>query len=100
MTRAQALLIVVGDPAILGMDPLWRSWLNWVYQCGGWTGSKGPAWDTKLEVQASGTYELELQDLVLQQMRQLTEHMQAVDLGDLEGDLDARAWEMDARDTE
>ncbi|KAF9226240.1 P-loop containing nucleoside triphosphate hydrolase protein [Gyrodon lividus] len=43
ITRAQALLIVIGDPHILSLDPLWRSFLNYIYQNGGWVGSE-PTW--------------------------------------------------------
>ncbi|EGO29184.1 hypothetical protein SERLADRAFT_456584, partial [Serpula lacrymans var. lacrymans S7.9] len=44
VTRAQALLIVIGDPSVLSLDPLWRSFLNYVHNNGGW---KGPSitWD-------------------------------------------------------
>ncbi|KAG9124505.1 hypothetical protein FRC07_011359 [Ceratobasidium sp. 392] len=38
VTRAQALLIVVGDASVLGLDPLWRSFLTYVHQNGGWKG--------------------------------------------------------------
>ncbi|KAF8621344.1 hypothetical protein AX15_007875 [Amanita polypyramis BW_CC] len=38
MTRAQALLIVVGNPIVLSLDPLWRSFLNYVHVRGGWQG--------------------------------------------------------------
>ncbi|KAJ7931318.1 hypothetical protein B0H13DRAFT_1858158 [Mycena leptocephala] len=37
VTRAQALLIVIGDPDVLSLDPLWRSFLNYIYTNGGWT---------------------------------------------------------------
>lgn len=46
MTRAQALLIVIGDPNVLSLDPLWRSFLNYLYNQGGWTGHPKPSWDT------------------------------------------------------
>ncbi|KIM34474.1 hypothetical protein M408DRAFT_325870 [Serendipita vermifera MAFF 305830] len=46
MTRAQALLIVIGDPNVLSLDPLWRSFLNYIYNSGGWTGRPLPCWDT------------------------------------------------------
>ena len=45
ITRAQALLIVVGNPTLLSLDPIWRSFLNYVHQGGGWRG-KAPDWDT------------------------------------------------------
>ncbi|KAG8954836.1 hypothetical protein FRC04_010318 [Tulasnella sp. 424] len=44
ITRAKALLIVVGNPLILGLDPLWRKFLNYVYRNGGWKGLQ-PNWD-------------------------------------------------------
>ncbi|KAF9003324.1 RNA helicase [Cyathus striatus] len=31
ITRAQALLIIVGDPQVLALDPLWRSFLNYIH---------------------------------------------------------------------
>lgn len=37
VTRAQALLIIVGDPTILSLDPLWRNFLNYIHSSGGWT---------------------------------------------------------------
>ncbi|KAG8929262.1 hypothetical protein FRC01_004609 [Tulasnella sp. 417] len=44
LTRAKALLVVVGNPRILGLDPLWRKFLNYVYRNGGWKGLE-PDWD-------------------------------------------------------
>ena len=38
ITRAQALLIVIGDPEVLGKDELWRMFLNYVESRKGWTG--------------------------------------------------------------
>ncbi|KAG8779439.1 hypothetical protein FRC12_024270 [Ceratobasidium sp. 428] len=38
VTRAQALLIIVGDASVLGLDPLWRSFLTYIHQSGGWKG--------------------------------------------------------------
>ncbi|KAE9391715.1 RNA helicase [Gymnopus androsaceus JB14] len=34
VTRAQALLIVVGNPTVLSLDPLWRGFLNYVHRAG------------------------------------------------------------------
>ncbi|OCH84002.1 hypothetical protein OBBRIDRAFT_840039 [Obba rivulosa] len=31
VTRAKALLVVIGDPSVLSLDPLWRSFLNYVH---------------------------------------------------------------------
>lgn len=38
ITRARSLLIVVGDPNILGLDPTWRQFLQYVQVNGGWRG--------------------------------------------------------------
>ncbi|KAG8956456.1 hypothetical protein FRC03_010834 [Tulasnella sp. 419] len=43
---AQALLIVIGNPNVLGLDPLWRTFLNHVHRNGGWRGSAIP-WDPR-----------------------------------------------------
>ncbi|PPQ70505.1 hypothetical protein CVT24_013275 [Panaeolus cyanescens] len=48
LTRAQALLIVIGNPIILSLDPLWRSFMNFVYTRGGWKGKK-PDWNPEQE---------------------------------------------------
>ncbi|KAF8586065.1 P-loop containing nucleoside triphosphate hydrolase protein, partial [Ramaria rubella] len=39
VTRARALLIVVGDPRVLALDPVWRAFLTYVQVNGGWTGN-------------------------------------------------------------
>lgn len=44
LTRAQAGLIVVGDPDLLALDPLWRKFLLYVYDGGGWAGQE---WDAE-----------------------------------------------------
>ncbi|THG94461.1 hypothetical protein EW026_g7015 [Hermanssonia centrifuga] len=53
ITRAQALLIVVGNPLTLGLDPMWRSWLNYVHQKGGWRG-KELNWDPLEPLESEG----------------------------------------------
>ena len=55
ITRAQALLIIVGDPAVLSLDPLWRLFMNYVFRNGGWRGAP-PRWDTNAEVDDAGRY--------------------------------------------
>ncbi|GAA6013532.1 hypothetical protein JCM11491_006112 [Sporobolomyces phaffii] len=42
VTRPQAGLIVVGDPDVLTLDPLWRRFLVYVHKNGGW---RGQDWD-------------------------------------------------------
>ncbi|KAN0127194.1 P-loop containing nucleoside triphosphate hydrolase protein [Lactarius tabidus] len=53
ITRAQALLIVLGDPVVLGKDELWRTLLNYVCVRGGWDG-KMLTWKPKEEVKVPG----------------------------------------------
>ena len=55
ITRAQAMLIIVGDPQVLSLDPLWRVFLNYVYLNGGWTGLD-ITWDPEAEVDEAGGY--------------------------------------------
>jgi len=40
ITRAQALLIVIGDPDVLGENELWRPFLLYIKSRGGWTRTK------------------------------------------------------------
>ncbi|KAG8743479.1 hypothetical protein FRC10_011952 [Ceratobasidium sp. 414] len=64
ITRAQALLIVVGDPMVLGLDPLWRRFLYFIYQSGGWKGSPFP-WDPEANPDDAGaTASLAERDIV------------------------------------
>lgn len=51
VTRAQALLIVIGDPRVLSLDPLWRGFLNYAYKLRAWKGKPLPDWDTTEEVE-------------------------------------------------
>ncbi|EJD54693.1 P-loop containing nucleoside triphosphate hydrolase protein [Auricularia subglabra TFB-10046 SS5] len=46
VTRAQALLIVIGNPDILELDKHWKGFMNYVYLHDGWTGHE-PWWDTR-----------------------------------------------------
>ncbi|KAG8705367.1 hypothetical protein FRC11_009093 [Ceratobasidium sp. 423] len=48
ITRAQSLLVVIGDPLVLGLDSLWRRFLYFVYRSGGWKGSAFP-WDPETD---------------------------------------------------
>ncbi|PCH37498.1 RNA helicase [Wolfiporia cocos MD-104 SS10] len=46
ITRARAMLIVVGDPRVLSLDTTWRSFLTYVRSKGGW---RGPGRDMNLD---------------------------------------------------
>jgi hypothetical protein len=43
------MLILIGDPRVLGMDNFWRTFLNYITLCGGSKG-KPPSWKAKTEV--------------------------------------------------
>ncbi len=45
ITRAKALLIVVGDARVLSLDPIWRKFLSYAHSNKGWEGPD-PEWDT------------------------------------------------------
>ncbi|KAH7327649.1 P-loop containing nucleoside triphosphate hydrolase protein [Rhizoctonia solani] len=42
ITRAQSLLVIIGDPLVLGLDTLWRRFLYFIFHSGGWTGAPFP----------------------------------------------------------
>ncbi|GAA5981524.1 hypothetical protein JCM11641_004085 [Rhodosporidiobolus odoratus] len=44
LTRAQSGLIIVGDPDLLALDPMWRKFLLYAYDNGGWAGQD---WDAE-----------------------------------------------------
>ncbi len=49
MTRAQALLITVGNADVLALDPVWRTFMNYVHNMGGWCGHR-ISWDPMASV--------------------------------------------------
>lgn len=53
LTRAQALLIVIGDPDVLGKDKHWRIFLNYIESRKGRTG-KMHNWKTEDVVRLPG----------------------------------------------
>ncbi|KAI0290985.1 P-loop containing nucleoside triphosphate hydrolase protein [Russula brevipes] len=53
VTRAQALLIVIGNPDVLGEDEHWRTFLNYVKSRNGWKG-KMHSWKPEEVVQMAG----------------------------------------------
>ena len=59
VTRAKALLIIVGDPLILGLDPLWCAYLNTVHAGGRWRG-RPILWDPDDSVNPDGGYDIDL----------------------------------------
>ncbi|KAG1732662.1 RNA helicase [Suillus paluster] len=69
VTRAQALLIVIGDPNVLSLDPLWRS--------GGWAGPE-PTWNTTETVDESGQYDQHIREDALTNMNDLARRIEGV----------------------
>lgn len=84
VTRAKALLIIVGDPLVLGLDPLWRDYLNTVHAGGGWRGRPIP-WDPTEPVNPEGGYDVDLRIRALDTADALAERLLAGD-DDVEGE--------------
>ncbi|TFK49292.1 P-loop containing nucleoside triphosphate hydrolase protein [Heliocybe sulcata] len=76
VTRAQALLIIIGDPSVLSLDPLWRSFLNYIHLNGGWKGEE-PTWDTHEDVRSEGGYDQELRQLAIRDMNEFAERLES-----------------------
>jgi len=72
ITRAQALLIVIGDPDVLSLDPLWRGFMNHVYLGGGWKGVN-PDWDPDEDIRPEGGYDSIRREAALTDMEALIE---------------------------
>ncbi|KAF8632178.1 hypothetical protein AX17_004918 [Amanita inopinata Kibby_2008] len=95
ITRAKALLIIVGDAHVLSLDPLWRSFLNYVYDHGGWTGLP-PTWDTDEAVDDQGGYDKRIRQKAEVDMNDFARRIEALTLSRMdEEDYDAnvdRPW--------
>ncbi|KAG6811022.1 hypothetical protein H0H92_009325 [Tricholoma furcatifolium] len=93
VTRAQALLIIIGDPTVLSLDPLWRSFLNYIHDNNGWTGSP-ITWDPSAPVDETGGYDKLIRQAAQIDMNDFTRQMEALTmagvdaLGDDEGNID------------
>jgi helicase MOV-10 len=83
VTRAQALLIIVGDPTVLSLDPLWRSFLNYVHWKGGWKGPP-PSWNTRELVREDGGYDQGLREAALMDMNDFTRRMESLTLASID----------------
>ena len=83
VTRAQAMLIIVGDPQLLSLDPLWRGFLNYVYINGGWTGPD-ITWDPKAKVDETGGYYKKTSDTAQSDMVEFTRRMEDITLDEVD----------------
>ncbi|KAG8911275.1 hypothetical protein FRC01_005800, partial [Tulasnella sp. 417] len=98
MTRAKSILIVIGDPDVLGLDPLWRQFLNHIYVRGGWRGIRIP-WDPTKDVFTETSegenlpYDAQIRAKSEQDLRDLVSRASANGLGvlDEEDELEADA---------
>ncbi|KAF5389777.1 hypothetical protein D9757_006011 [Collybiopsis confluens] len=79
VTRAQSLLYIVGDPSVLSIDPLWRAFLNYIHRNGGWKGP-GPTWDTRVDVDENGKYDVGVREKARDDMNEFTRMMEALTL--------------------
>ncbi|KAJ8688713.1 hypothetical protein PTI98_013472 [Pleurotus ostreatus] len=91
VTRAQALLIVVGDPGVLSLDPLWHAFMNYVYLNGGWRGPE-PSWDPR-----DPTHTTTAQAMREKGMNELSDTMEALTLAATgEGTVEEQQEQIDA----
>ena len=94
VTRAKALLIVVGDPNVLSLDPLWRAFLNYVYLNGGWTGPD-ISWDPSLPVDDNGGYDKTIREAAKIDMNEFTRRLENMTMAEIEDEVDGnvdRPW--------
>ncbi|CAA7270266.1 unnamed protein product [Cyclocybe aegerita] len=77
LTRAQALLIVIGNPIVLSLDPLWRSFLNYVALGGGWKGRKMD-WDPNEPVWSDKNYSADLQSKAEGEIQETVERIRSL----------------------
>lgn len=93
ITRAKALVVIVGDPTVLSLDPLWRSFLNYVYKHGGWRGLP-ISWDPDADVDGSGGYDRAIREAAERDMNEFTRKLEAMTLAGVGEDEDVvdRPW--------
>ena len=88
------MLIVVGDPQVLSLDPLWRSFLNYIHQNGGWTGPD-ITWDPNVPVDEAGGYDKAIRESAKLDMNEFTKRMESLTMAEVDEELDAnvdRPW--------
>ncbi len=79
VTRAKALLIIIGDPTVLSLDPLWRSFLNYIHKHGGWRGLP-ISWDPDADVDETGGYDCAIREAAQEEMNEFTRQMGSMTL--------------------
>ncbi|KAI0048936.1 RNA helicase [Auriscalpium vulgare] len=96
ITRAKALLAIVGDPSVLSLDPLWRKFLNYINLNGGWKGEP-ISWDPRAPVNDDGGYDDAMREQGAADMDELARRIEAFTVDalndeDIEG-ADEQVWE-------
>jgi helicase MOV-10 len=84
----------VGDPDVLGLDPLWRSFLNYIHRHGGWTGPD-ISWNPIEEVTEGRAYDRVARDAAVADMNEFTRRMEALTLGGVVGNGEAEEANVD-----
>lgn len=88
------MLIIVGDPQVLSLDPLWRSFLNYIYLNGGWVGPD-ISWDPEVPVDMAGGYDKAVRAAAQLDMNEFARRMESLTMDEVEEELDAnvdRPW--------
>lgn len=104
ITRAQALLVIIGDADVLGRDPLWRNFLNYVHAGGGWVG-RLRTWDDDEPAPGHGVggFRMNAQQERIDSMEEVAHRIQTTVLDSLGGevsnqvdeDVEDRPWRDD-----
>ena len=69
-------MIVVGNPEVLSLDPMWRSFLNYIRRNNGCTGAAEITWDYNEDVDATGDYAEIYNNAGINDMNALTMRLQ------------------------
>lgn len=81
------MLIIIGDPTVISLDPLWRTFLNHIYNNKAWKGDP-PTWNTKAKVRLMGGYDQQVVEETVNDMNDFTKKMATLTLGDVIPQLD------------
>ena len=85
ITRAQAMLVVFGNPRILSLDINWRGFMNYVHNKGGWRGVP-ITWDPKEELDPGPEgYDGKMSQLAAEQAKVLLQQLRSTIAQDEEG---------------